>query len=185
MTLDAKRIKRVMIFGVPGAGKSTFAEKLSTATGVPVLHLDTIYFDADWAKRNTEDFLKDQRDWIEKETWIIEGNSIKTLSLRYQQADLCLYFKVNRWLCLWRVFKRLVLRRKTDCLPNGCIDRPSWRLLSYLWTFEKRVSPILEKLKEDHPQTLIQTLETDQAANKAYDFLRVAITTGHRVVTDS
>lgn len=36
-------MKRVMIVGQPGAGKSTLARQLGERTGLPVVHIDTIH----------------------------------------------------------------------------------------------------------------------------------------------
>ena len=36
-------MKRVIVIGCPGSGKTTFAEKLHKNTGLPLFHLDAIW----------------------------------------------------------------------------------------------------------------------------------------------
>ena len=55
-----KRQKRIMIFGLPGSGKSTFAVRLARLLHLPVVHLDKYFFIHNWNKRDHEDFLKIQ-----------------------------------------------------------------------------------------------------------------------------
>jgi adenylate kinase family enzyme len=52
---------KVMIFGRPGSGKSTFALKLSQTTGLPLYHLDKYFFESHWKERNYQEFLSDQQ----------------------------------------------------------------------------------------------------------------------------
>jgi adenylate kinase family enzyme len=49
--------KRIMIFGIPGSGKSTFAAKLSQQLGLPLFHLDKYFFTRDWQERDYDEFL--------------------------------------------------------------------------------------------------------------------------------
>ena len=50
-------MKRVLIVGSPGAGKSTLAKKLAAKTGLPLTHLDELYWDSNWQQ-------------VERELWL-------------------------------------------------------------------------------------------------------------------
>ncbi len=69
---------RMMIFGRPGGGKSTFALKLAKSSGAPVYHLDRYFFVGNWVKRNPQEFLNIQQSLVEEENWIIDGNCTNT-----------------------------------------------------------------------------------------------------------
>lgn len=139
-----------MIFGRAGSGKSTFAKYLHSCINIPLYHLDHYYFDANWKKRNNNLFMKDQKNLVSQDAWIIDGNAIKSLETRYACADLCLYFNINRWLCYWRLFKRCI--KKDNDRPKNCPERITWKLIQYNWSFEKRVNNLIERLKQKYPK---------------------------------
>ena len=40
-------MKRIIVIGCPGSGKSTLSRKLHKITGIPLFHLDMMYWNAD------------------------------------------------------------------------------------------------------------------------------------------
>ncbi|HXF90407.1 MAG TPA: AAA family ATPase, partial [Candidatus Nitrosotenuis sp.] len=95
-----KSPKRIVIFGRPGCGKSTFALSLHQATGIPLYHLDKYFFTSNWVERDYGEFLAIQQSIIDQDQWIIDGNSIRSLEMRFARADLVLYFNYSKWVCL-------------------------------------------------------------------------------------
>ena len=49
-------MKRVIVIGSPGAGKSTFSRKLRDITGLPLYHLDNIWHKPDRTTISREEF---------------------------------------------------------------------------------------------------------------------------------
>ena len=133
---------RIVIFGRPGSGKSTFAHSLHLFTKIPLYHLDKYFFIKNWQERNYNDFLKIQQSIVIQDNWIIDGNSIKS------RADLILYFNYSKLVCLYRIFKRFFIKHvEIDNRAIGCNEIIRFRLLKYMWIFEKRVNPIIEDLR--------------------------------------
>jgi len=149
---EHKKHQRIMIFGRPGSGKSTFALKLHRATGIPLHHLDCHFYVENWVERNYEEFLNIQRNLVDEEQWIIDGNATKSLGMRYAYATTCIYFNRPRWLCYWRVLKRRFTKDPAikDRAPQ-CKETISWSLLKYMWEFEDRVAGTVKILRELHP----------------------------------
>lgn len=144
-----------MIFGIPGSGKSTFATKLSSLLNIPAFHLDKYFYVENWQERNTAEFLQIQQELVEKESWIIDGNALRSLKMRFSQADTALYFKFNRLVCLWRVFKRLFFKNTQIAdRADGCIEKVHMRLIRYLWNFNKRVDPVIQELRKAYPNVI-------------------------------
>lgn len=146
---------KIMIFGRPGSGKSTFALHLSRQLNVPVYHLDKIFYVNNWIERNYQEFLNMQQDLITKDHWIIDGNATKSLELRYAQADLVIYFLMPRLTCLWRILKRKLFKdpQIDDRAPN-CPERiMNLKFLIYTWTFNKRVQKQIMELQSKYPNT--------------------------------
>ena len=160
-------VKRIMVIGRSGSGKSTFAWQLHKATKIPVYHLDKFFFTDFWIEQDYQQFLKIQEVLVNQDTWIIDGNSTKSFEMRYQRAQCCLYFNFPRYLCYWRVFKRLFY--KDACIEdraNNCPETVRWSLLKYMWGFEKRVDPILSRLKNNYPTVNFIEIRSDRQLKK-------------------
>lgn len=133
--------RRVLVFGCSGGGKSTLSQKLSHTLGLRYVSMDREVFwlpDWDWRPR------LEQRRLIEsivaEDRWIIDGNNPKSLDLRLPRADIALWVRIPRWLCLWSVVKRGVVyrgRTRPDMAP-GCLEKiPDWEFIAYVWNFER------------------------------------------------
>lgn len=142
--------KRIAIIGLPGSGKSTLAIALGKLLDIPVHHLDTVIFDPKGKKIEKEGLNVIQQKMVDQDSWIIEGCSISTLEKRFIRANTILYLRFPRLLCLWRIFKR---QFSSDNLINksGCLQRPNWQLLKYIWTFESEKWESIEQLAKQYP----------------------------------
>jgi len=70
--------------------------------------------------------------------------------MRFKTADVVLYFRFNRFFCLWRIFKRLLDHRISD-RADGCSENVRWRLIRYLWRFNERVKSSIQELQIKYP----------------------------------
>ena len=77
-------MKRVIVIGSPGAGKSTFARKLKDKTGLPLYYLDRIFHKPDRTTVNHEEFDQKLQTILQTDRWIIDGNYQRTLPLRFE-----------------------------------------------------------------------------------------------------
>ena len=66
-------MRRVLIVGQPGSGKSTFARALGERTGLPVVHIDKIHWQPGWVERSRDEKDRLTREVHARETWIFEG----------------------------------------------------------------------------------------------------------------
>lgn len=119
--------RRVLVDGLMGSGKSTFARALSDRTGLPVIHLDQHYWNPGWVRPTDDEWRERQLALLAGEAWIIDGNYNETLSLRLERADTVVYLDTPWWLCACRAFAR-GLRRPGGEMPEGCDDTRRRRL---------------------------------------------------------
>lgn len=147
--MEKETLKRIAVIGLPGSGKSTFATKLGKMLSIPVHHLDKHMFDGR-TKRDKQEFLSIKERLVNEESWIIEGCSLSTLEMRFARADTIIYFHLPRWLCIWRVFKRLFTfdKRITD---TGCLKGINGPLIKYIWNFDQDKRGSIEELRKQYP----------------------------------
>lgn len=135
-------MQRVLVMGVSsGSGKSTYARRLGVLTGLPVYHLDALFWKPGWVESTAEEFLARQCEIAQKDAWIIEGNYTSVgYDLRTSRADTLIYLEVGLARCVYRVFKRrITYRNKTriDMGPN-CPEKVDWEFLRFILTTYRR-----------------------------------------------
>ena len=105
-------MKKIIVIGCPGAGKSTFARKLRDATGIPLYYLDMLYHKPDKTIVKREEFDIGLNDIIKKDNWIIDGNYQRTLELRLRECDTVFFFFFSLDVCLMGAESRVGKKRE-------------------------------------------------------------------------
>ncbi|MFB9768448.1 adenylate kinase [Lactiplantibacillus modestisalitolerans] len=104
-------MKKVVVIGSPGAGKSTFARKLQLKTGLPLVYLDLIWHQRDRTTISRAKFEQRLQKIINGETWIIDGNYCRTLPLRLNNCDTVFLLDYPVDVCLQGAKSRVGLKR--------------------------------------------------------------------------
>lgn len=132
-------MERVMIIGCGGAGKSTLARKLGEKTGLPVVHLDKLFWKPGWESVSREEFDALHRRELEKDRWIIDGNFDRTIPERLARCDTVIYLDFSRVACLLGVAKRVLTTHGTvrPDMGEGCSERFDREFLQWVWNFNK------------------------------------------------
>lgn len=146
-------MERILIIGSNGAGKTTFAKKLSAATGLPLVHIDKLYWRGCWEVAPPEEFERAVLQEARHPRWIIEGNNIRTLHQRLPFADTVFWFEFPPMLCLWNILKREIryFRKARPDMPEGCISKLSLRFLRDIWNFNRKNHMRIESALSDFP----------------------------------
>ena len=93
-------MKKVIIIGCPGSGKSTLARALHEITGLPLVHLDLLFWNADGTSVPREVFLRRLEDAMQDDRWIIDGNYHNTMELRLAACDTVIFLDYPQEVCL-------------------------------------------------------------------------------------
>ena len=67
-------MKKVIVIGCPGAGKTTFAERLRDKTELPLYYLDAIWHNPDRTHISREEYDARLAEILALDSWIIDGN---------------------------------------------------------------------------------------------------------------
>ena len=100
-------MKKAIIVGCPGSGKTTFAEKLNKCTGLPLYYLDAIWHKPDKTHIPREEFDERIEEIFSTDEWIIDGNYNRTIEIRLQQCDTVFLFDLPTELCLQGAMERV------------------------------------------------------------------------------
>ncbi len=147
-----KNMYRINIIGPSGSGKSTLAREIGLKLGIPVIHLDTLFFKPNWEPVPKEEFLKHIEKIITlEENWIIEGNYSDTWETRFPPSNCIIFLDYPRHIYFFRALKRLTQyygKTRPDSAA-GCPERLDFEFLKFVWDFPKRRSELLRKLNEE------------------------------------
>ncbi|MBE6756132.1 MAG: adenylate kinase [Ruminococcaceae bacterium] len=157
-------MKKVIVIGCPGSGKTTFAEKLNKCTGLPLYYLDAIWHKPDKTHISRENFDKRISGIFDTPEWIIDGNYNRTIETRLQQCDTVFLFDLPTEVCL---------QGATERLGKGRYDLP-WiekeldsEFANAIKEFSEKSLPkiyeLIEKYKDE--KTIIIFKSRDEADN--------------------
>ena len=158
-------MKKVIILGCPGCGKSVFSIKLQEKTGLPLIHLDNVWWNSDRTHVSREEFDKRLSDIICGDEWIIEGDYSRTYEVRIKACDTVLFLDFDVETCLEGIKERVGKNRPDIPWVEERLDP---ELVRDVENYHKEKRPVLLKLLDNYPDKQIHVF-TDR--KQAYDWL--------------
>lgn len=159
-------MKRILVIGNIGSGKSTFSRKLGKKLNIPVIHLDKHFHQPNWTKPKPGEWDKTLEKLMKKEKWIMDGTYRRTLPVRFKQADTVIFLNTPKWLCIYRSIKRRFIYRKStrSDLPDYLDEKITFNLMKKLIIFPKK--SILETVVSSKKRLMIiESKETHRFIN--------------------
>lgn len=130
-------MRRVLVLGPPGSGKSTLARRLGARHGLPVHHLDRVFWQPGWVQPRPGAFYAQVAQIAAEPSWIIDGNYIDTIGPRLAMADTLIYLDIPAWRTMTRLLRRIARsygRVRPDA-AEGCPERFNLAFLHFAWTW--------------------------------------------------
>lgn len=142
-------MKKIIVIGSPGSGKSTFSRKLRDKTGLPLFYLDMLWHKPDKTNISTEEFDHRLGKIMQQNEWIIDGNYLRTLEMRLQACDTVFFLDYPLEVCLEGARMRIGREREDMPWKETEFDE---EFHQYIADFPKNQLPqmyeILEQYKE-------------------------------------
>ena len=139
---------KIVVVGYSASGKSTFSKKLSAHYNIPVLHIDTIYFNENMTINDRTVTEGRIFDMMKKDHWIIDGTYRYLAQNRLEQADHIFLFNFGRWTCFFGLIRRYFKYRKKqrDTMALGNPERIDLSFVKWiLWDGRKKDTKQLYK----------------------------------------
>ncbi len=139
---------KIAVVGYSASGKSTFSKKLSAHYNIPVLHIDTIYFNENMTINDRTVTEGRIFDMMKKDHWIIDGTYRYLAQNRLEQADHIFLFNFGRWTCFFGLIRRYFKYRKKqrDTMALGNPERIDLSFVKWiLWDGRKKDTKQLYK----------------------------------------
>jgi adenylate kinase family enzyme len=136
--------RRALVIGSPGAGKSTFARQLGAITGLPVTHIDQLFWEPGWVQTPTPVYEQRLDAVLAQPRWIIDGINTATLPRRLAGADVMFWLDRNRVVCLTQLLSRVARNygRVRPDMAAGCPEPvPDLEFVRFIWTFDQVYRP--------------------------------------------
>ncbi len=146
-------MKKVIVIGCPGAGKSTFSRKLSAKTGLPLYYLDMIWHRADRTVIGREEFDKRLVEIMSEDRWILDGNYARTLPMRLEQCDTVFYFDLQLDECIEGAKSRLGKERVDMPWTDDELDP---EFLQWIMDFPRDTAPEINRYLANFDKIIIR-----------------------------
>ena len=133
-------MKKVIVIGCPGSGKTTFSQKLRQCTGLPLFHLDAVWHKPDRTHITRDEYDKRLAEILALDEWIIDGNYSRTIEVRLRNCDTVFLFDLPTEVCI-----------------QGAISRLGQSRCDVPWV-DTELNPSFKKEIEDFPLTTLPNI---------------------------
>ena len=160
------------MIGSGGGGKSVFAVELGRRTGLPVIHLDRLFWKPGWEAMEEAAWQAVHAELLEADRWIIDGNYGSTMEARFARADTVFFLDLPRLVCLSGALRRR-WRHRAGGRPD-MVDGQRERIdLAFLWWIfrypDTRRPGVLERLSKLPAETRVVRIRSRREAREVLD----------------
>ena len=162
-------MKKILVLGCCGAGKSTFSKKIHSILKLDLIHLDQYYHKPNWEEPGRDEWERTVDSLVQKPSWIMDGNFSDTMDFRIKNADTIIYLDYPTLKCFWRVIIRIFKYHgvvRSD-MANGCKEQFDLEFLHFVLTFNsKNRKRFIQKLNLVKDEKKVLVFKTDKQADK-------------------
>jgi adenylate kinase family enzyme len=156
-------VKRILVLGSSGAGKSAFTRQLGRILAIETIHLDSYYWQPNWISTPPEEWDKKLEVLLKKDSWVMDGNYTASLPLRLEHADTAIFLDRGRLQSLLRCVTRFLKYRGQNRpeLAPGCNEKIDWDFIKWMWNYPRDVKPSVMQAFQSQAEMNIVILKND------------------------
>ena len=158
------KMKKVIVIGCPGSGKSTFSKALHNITGLPLHHLDMMNWNTDGTTVPKHIFTEHLHQVLNKESWIIDGNYGSTMELRMQFCDTVFFLDYPLDVCIDGIKSRKG-KERTD-MPFKSPEDDDSRFMEFINNYNTVSRPEVIELLHKYSSKKIIIFKNRNEANE-------------------
>ena len=163
-------MEKVIIIGCPGSGKSTFARNLKSIIGLPLYHLDMMFWNEDKTTVSKEVFLKRLQDVMSTSKWIIDGNYGSTMEMRIKECDTVFFLDYPTEVCIEGIKSRKGVPRSD--MPWVEKDNTDKEFIDFINNYNSESRPEVISLLEKYSSKNIIIFQTRTESEEYLSLLK-------------
>ena len=140
---------RILVMGCPGSGKSTFARQLQEKTGLPLVHLDNVWWRADGTHISREAFDRALDGLLAGEKWVMDGDYSRTYEVRLRAADTVIFLDYDEETCMAGIMARVGQNRPDMPWTEDALDP---ELVAQVQNYRRDNRPTVYALLPKYPE---------------------------------
>ena len=140
--------QKIIVLGCAGSGKSTLSRELHDVTGLPLFHLDNIWWKADRSHISREEFDRTLDEILRADQWIIDGDYSRTYEIRFRSCDTVIFLDYSVDECMNGIKERVGKVRTDIPWIEQELDP---ELVKLVENYEKDNRPVILSLFEKYP----------------------------------
>lgn len=156
-------MKRVVVTGSPGSGKSVFSVKLHEKTGLPLVHLDNVWWKPDRTHVTREEFDAVLAEILKKDEWILDGSYSRTFEPRIAACDTVVLLDYETDVCMQGIMERVEQVRPDMPWTEQTLDP---ELVAIVETYKERNNPVLAELFRKYPDKVVHIFRIREEADR-------------------
>ena len=154
--------RRILVLGRAGAGKSTLAGRLGAGLGVPVMHLDKLFWQPGWVAVDRATFQARVEAAVAGPAWILDGTYSFAFRWTMARAELVVWAECPRHVSIRRLLERAwTLSLQGEDRPSGPLQAVRWEFLRKAWNFDRKMRPSVE-WRLDHFGPAVPRIHVDR-----------------------
>ena len=140
--------QKIIVVGCPGSGKSTLSKELRDVTGLPLFHLDNIWWKPDKSHISREKFDQKLDEILLTDRWMIDGNYSRTYEVRFRACDTVIFLDYPVDVCMNGIKERIGKNRTDIPWTEQALDS---ELVKLVERYETDNRPVILSLFEKYP----------------------------------
>jgi len=139
---------KIIVLGCSGSGKSTLSKKLHEVTGLPLIHLDNIWWNPDRSHISREEFDRKLSGILRRDSWILDGDYSRTYEVRFMACDTVIFLDYSLDECRRGITERVGKAREDIPWTDSDLDP---ELVKQVENYEKENRPVIKALLRKYP----------------------------------